>query len=238
MRPVCLITGGSGKLGTALAERLLPTHELILAYHRHEPPVLHQLRQTAETARDDLAMPFAIQADLRKVEDQRRLVQEALARFGQIDVLINSAADIKFHGPLLDLAFTGRAEIDQLDLNCVQPMRLASLIYQASWKHDPTGNAASNRCVVNVSSISGLAVFAGAGQAFYAASKAALNHLTRFLSEELRPYSVRANALCPSRFPDSVPTERVVHTILDLIEGHENGRVLEVSRSGQWAGNS
>ena len=231
MRPVCLITGGSGKLGTALTGRLAAEHSTVLVYNAHEPAGFSQLKQRIGPAADDEREPFAVQADLRNRHDQRRLIEVTLARYGRIDVIVNAAADTRFHGGLLDLAFADQAELGQLDLNCIQPLRLVSLIHHEFWKHDPVGNARMNRCVINVSSISGLHVFADTGQAFYAASKAALNHLTRFLANELKAYSVRANAVCPSRFPDSVPTSRVVDTVAELIAGRDNGQIIEVSRS-------
>jgi NAD(P)-dependent dehydrogenase (short-subunit alcohol dehydrogenase family) len=231
MKPVCLLTGGSGKLGVALVQKLSLTHSIVLSYNTREPDGFSQLKRRLDAVDDDKNDPFAVQANLRDRNDQRRLVEVTLARYGRVDILINCAADTKFHGALLNLAFSDRAEIDQLDLNCVQPMRLASLVHQECWKHDPEGNARMNRCVVNVSSISGLYVFSGVGQAFYAASKAALNHLTQFLANELKPYSVRVNAICPARFPDNISTSCVVDAITALIEGCENGRVVEVSRS-------
>ena len=85
-----------------------------------------------------------------------------------------------------------------------------------------------NRSVVNVSCVSGLRAYSNSGQAFYAASKAALNHLTRYLSGELKPYAVRANAVCPSRFPDAIPTERVVDEIRNLLAGTRSGDVIEL----------
>jgi NAD(P)-dependent dehydrogenase (short-subunit alcohol dehydrogenase family) len=112
-------------------------------------------------------------------------------------------------------------------------MQLTSAIFQDSWKHDRQANQERNRCVINISSISGLHVFPSSGQAFYSASKAALNFLTRHLANELADYCVRANAVCPPRFPDSVPTETVVDRVRELAVGDLTGEVIEITRGAK-----
>lgn len=238
MRPVCLVTGASGKLGKALIERLSPGHDLICVHNRREPVGSSQVRRRLGHPPDartpNRPDAYWIQADLRSDSDLRHVVDLALARFDIIDVVVNGAADTTFHGPLLDLAFSDKA-VAQLELNCVQPLKLVSLVHHAVWKHDPDENRRRNRSVVNVSSISGLHAYASVGQAYYGASKAALNHLTRYLATELTPYSVRANALCPAKFPDTVPTSVVADSILQAIEGQATGEVRELSKTSLGA---
>jgi NAD(P)-dependent dehydrogenase (short-subunit alcohol dehydrogenase family) len=234
MKPTCLITGGAGKLGTALCRALAETHRIVAVYHKKIPAFPSQLRHPIdlESSREKWEsgdVPFCVQGDLTRIEDVRRIVEVTLARFGRVDVLINSAADTRFHGNLLELTY-GCSEVqNQLLTNCVAPMQLISAVFQESWKHERAPNQEFNRCVINISSISGLYVYRGAGQAFYSASKAALNFLTRHLAAELADYCVRVNAICPSRFPDSIPTEKVVSKIKHVIESQVTGEVIEVS---------
>lgn len=233
VRRVCLITGASGKLGSALCESLAQDYDCIAVYCTRVPDFPSNLvkplgGEVTPAAVHTTLLSYCIQADLTIQSERRRVVEVALARFHHVDVVINCAADSKFHGKLLDLSFGDDDVVNQLIVNCVMPMELVSDIFQASWKDDRDRNEECNRCVLNVSSVSGLHLYPNRGQAFYAASKAALNHLTRYLAEELKPYAVRANAICPSRFPDSVPTDRVVSAIRDLIEDHRTGAVIEV----------
>jgi NAD(P)-dependent dehydrogenase (short-subunit alcohol dehydrogenase family) len=102
-------------------------------------------------------------------------------------------------------------------------------VFQQSWKNERAANHEFNRCVINVSSVSGLHVLPNVGQGFYSASKAALNFLTRHLAQELQTYSVRANAICPARFPECIPVGRVVDKVLELVRSRRNGEVVEVS---------
>jgi NAD(P)-dependent dehydrogenase (short-subunit alcohol dehydrogenase family) len=233
MRRTCLITGASGKLGVALCESLRDDYDCVAVYRSRVPDYPSNLVKflgDGPALGEDSKVPLAycVQADLTAQAERRRVIEVALARFGQIDAVVNCAADSRFHGKLLELSFGDDDAVSQLFVNCVMPVELVSEIFQASWKNDRDGNEERNRCVVNLSSVSGLYLYPNRGQAFYAASKAALNHLTRYLAEELKPYAVRANALCPSRFPDSVPTGRVVSEIRGLLDGSRTGQVVEV----------
>lgn len=232
MKPVCLITGAGGRLGAALCAELIDTHDIVAVYRSRLPPVSTQFRtRVPHLFEFDPASPpdgavYAVQADLTVAEERRRVADVALAHFGRVDSVVNAAADTKFHGRLTELCDHGEAVRHQLDVNCIVPLQLVSLIHQASWKYEPHENARWNRCVVNVSSVSALVVGQPVGQAYYSASKAALNMLTMYLSLELAPYSVRVNAICPGQFIEPVATSRVVASVKTLLEGESTGKVV------------
>jgi NAD(P)-dependent dehydrogenase (short-subunit alcohol dehydrogenase family) len=224
MKRVCLITGASGRLGKALCTSLRSNYEVIAAYNQNQPAISSQLRKCLQTP-DDLGNVFCIQADLTKREDIHRLVEVALARFQRIDVLINAASDLRFHGRVTELWQADAYASPQLDINCVAPMLLSSAIFSGFWRDQREENQRWNRCIVNVSSMSGLYAYPEAGQAFYAASKAALNMLTLYQSLELAHYSVRVNAVCPGRFRSSVEIEPIVTKIRSLLLGDDTGLI-------------
>ncbi len=233
MKPVCLITGAGGRLGQDLCHALQEDYELVATYRSTIPNIPSQFQRPLEGAdepENESALSdvpaYLVQADLTCREDVKRVVEVTLARYGRIDALINAAADIKFHGNLRDLWQADDYPQSQMLLNSIVPMQLASAIYQYCWKDQPDENARWNRSVVNVSSISGLYVYEERGQAFYGVSKAALNMLTLYLSLELAPYSVRVNAICPSRFTGMAATRRVTETIRNLLTGDSTGTIV------------
>lgn len=222
MKPVCLITGAAGLLGRMLCESLAASHDIVAVYHKKIPAIASQLRSPVvsnEGGLNTAPAAYCVQADLTVRSDIQRIVDIAAARFGRVDVVINSAADIKFHGKLIEAWQTDDYSQHQLSVNCIAPVQLTSAIFENFWKDAPADNAANNRCVVNVSSVSGLKAFPPAGQAYYAASKSALNMLTLYQSLELSPYNVRANAVCPSRFSDAETGKPLVRAIGKLIGG-------------------
>jgi NAD(P)-dependent dehydrogenase (short-subunit alcohol dehydrogenase family) len=229
-----LVTGAAGTLGTALCEALVQDFHIIGSYRNRRPKFPWQDSQPIsiheEGGREgNNEPPYCVQADVTVREDIRRLIEVARAKYGSIDVLINCAADVKFHGKLVDLCYFRQAAVGQLGINCIAPIELVSTIFHEVWKNERSQNANRNRCVINISSISGLYIFDGGGQALYGTSKAALNFLTLHLAAELAPYSVRANAICPVAFPDSIPTNKVVQEIRCLMDGHATGELVEVT---------
>lgn len=210
--------------------RALSDYRLIGAYFRHLPQVDSQLQRrlpnSDAAALRATAPPFLVQADLTERKDVRRLIEICLARFDKVDTVINCAADTRFHGKLSESWYAGDTAIDQLSLNCVAPMTLVSLLHDYCWKDNPSENAIQNRSIINVSSVSGLYAFENRGQGFYSASKAALNMLSLYLSLELAPYSVRANAVCPDNLRDRQYMDRVVRTVRRLVESDETGEVV------------
>ncbi|MFI0898478.1 SDR family NAD(P)-dependent oxidoreductase [Streptomyces sp. NPDC020983] len=231
MKPVCLITGAGGRLGQLLCADLAQDHEVVATYHTAVPRVASQLQwPIGDDPSGEERSPaiHCVQADLLSREDIRRVVEVAHARHGRIDSIVNAAADVRFHGRLVELWESGDEIVSQLAINAVAPAQLASAVFQSCWKDQTEENSRWNRSIVNVSSISGLSVSKDVGQAYYAASKAALNTLTMYLSLELAPYSVRANAICPARFANKAETQRVVDGVRQLIRGRDTG--LLVSR--------
>jgi NAD(P)-dependent dehydrogenase (short-subunit alcohol dehydrogenase family) len=231
MKRVCLITGAGGRLGSALCAELLDSWNIVAVYHSHPPRLDSQLSMRVEnilTYDPKVTLESSvhcIRADLSLQEDIRRLTEVAIARFGKVDAIVNSAADTRFHGFLTELSDGPATSQQQLLLNCIAPFQLVSAIHQASWKDTPFENARCNRSVVNISSQSALDITHDQGQAMYSASKAALNTLSVFLAMELAPYSVRVNALCPGRFTSDVPTGQVVKSIRRLLEGTATGTI-------------
>jgi NAD(P)-dependent dehydrogenase (short-subunit alcohol dehydrogenase family) len=210
MKPVCLVTGAGGRLGQDLCHALADEYELVVTYRSGMPSVPGMLVQADLGCRDGIA----------------HVVDAAMARHGRVDALVNSAADIRFHGSLRNLWPDADYAQSQLLLNAIVPMQIASKLYHDCWRDHPDDNVRWNRSVINVSSISGLTVFKDRGQALYGVSKAALNMLTLYLSLEFAPCGVRVNAVCPSQFQDAAATRRVTESIRELLGSAATGAIV------------
>jgi NAD(P)-dependent dehydrogenase (short-subunit alcohol dehydrogenase family) len=170
---------------------------------------------------------FAIQADLTQPGECEQVVDAALSRFGRIDLVVNSAAS-SIWAPMLGsnrLVSTGHS---QLVTNVLVPLKLSLIVAEQFWKGREAENRQCNRNVVNVSSIAGLHIYPSQGQSLYGASKAALNHLTGYMAQELAPIGIRVNATAPNSFPAIVSTERAAISIWTLDEGTDTGTVVVV----------
>jgi NAD(P)-dependent dehydrogenase (short-subunit alcohol dehydrogenase family) len=182
--PVALITGSTSGIGAAIPRRLSREGFAV---------VLHS-RTSVEAGRAfdaELGTASYLQADLAQDADRVRLVREAVAIWGRLDVLVNNAG-ISRVIPHADLgAATPDVWQELHEVNVVAPFRLVAEAEPALREAAPCGRAG---CVVNVSSHAG--VRPKGASIPYAASKAALNHATRLLALSLAP-DIRVNAVAP-----------------------------------------
>jgi NAD(P)-dependent dehydrogenase (short-subunit alcohol dehydrogenase family) len=232
-KKVCLFTGAGGTLGNAFCSQYLNRYHIV-AVHRTKPPDVpsqyQSFQDTLEPEADLLENQhrvFCVRSDLQKDGEIARVVELALARFDRIDLLV-SAAVHSVWAPMLDDEHLVGSLATQFEINTMLPLRLALCAAQAFWRGRKTDNENANRNVVNISSLAGLRVFTGSGQSAYAASKAALNHLTSHMAAEFALIGVRVNALAPNSFPRLVPTARVAENIRRLDEGTMTGKILIV----------
>ncbi len=115
-----------------------------------------------------------------------QLVDQTLALYGGIDILVNNAASNPVFGPSLDC--DGAAFDKIMQANVKAPFELSKLCY-ASMKARGGGS------IIMMSSIAGDTPDPGLG--IYSVSKASLNMLTKVLAKEWGPDGIRVNAICP-----------------------------------------
>ena len=228
-RKVVLLTGGSGQIGTAFCRRFANTYDIVAVRHLRPLKVATQLQQfvdpfTAEVEDTDANRVFEITADLREDAEVARVVEVALARFGQIDVLVNTIGAFDRRTNLLGAALS-RAP-DLFTLNALVPTAVAVRVALDFWRHHDLDNAARNRVVVNLSAAASVDAADRTWGATFGATKAAQNMLSLRMAEELRPFNVRVVTVAPAPVPEIVTPARVVSAIGSLVEGDETGSLL------------
>lgn len=181
---VALVTGSTSGIGAAIANEL----------NRAGYAVILHSRSSAKTGRAmaaDMKNAVYVQADLAVETERCRLISEAIATWGQLDVLVNNAGISRVipHGDLASATSSVWHEL--YEINVVAPFHLIALAESALRAAARRGRPGS---VVNVSSHAG--VRPKGASIPYAASKAALNHVTRLLALSLAP-DIRVNAIAP-----------------------------------------
>jgi NAD(P)-dependent dehydrogenase (short-subunit alcohol dehydrogenase family) len=171
---VVLVTGGSSGIGRATARCFAEEGAKVIITGRRATALV-------EAARDHPGISTLV-ADAAAPQDAAWTIARALEAHGRLDVLVNNAGA----GAILPLAEATAERIESIfAVNVVG----SSLLTTAALPH----LAQSRGAIVNVSSTYGHKP--AAGLSHYAASKAALEHLTRCWALELAPHGVRVNAV-------------------------------------------
>jgi NAD(P)-dependent dehydrogenase (short-subunit alcohol dehydrogenase family) len=181
---VALVTGSTSGIGKAIAQQLASDGFTV---------VLHSKTSVLEGQTLAASIPNSvyIQADLSDQTQTKRLISDILSRYDRLDVLVNNAGINAMipHGSLKDA--TPEIWRNLYEVNVVAPWVLISEAEQAL-RNASTQECPS--CVVNISSHAG--VRPKGASIPYAASKSALNHMTKLLALTLAP-DIRVNAIAP-----------------------------------------
>lgn len=177
---VVLVTGATSGIGHAVAVRFARASAHVVAIGRNQSE-LNAVKSEIEQAGADA---LAIAADVTDEGQVRDALNQAVERFGGLDVLVNAAGHIS-SGTIENTSLEAWDAMMNVNLRAVfQLMQMA--VPELS---KPKGN------IVNVSSVTGLRSFPGV--LAYCVSKAALDQLTRCAALELAPKGVRVNAVNP-----------------------------------------
>lgn len=175
---MALVTGSTSGIGEATARRLAADGMTVVVHSRSS-------RDTGLALAAELGGSYA-QADLENEDEAAGLVPRVIAEHGRLDVLVNNAG-ISWPVPHAELdALTAADWRRLLDVNLIAPWLLCTAALPALRE--------SRGSIVNVTSHAG--VRPKGSSIAYAASKAALNHVTKLLAAALGP-DVRVNAVAP-----------------------------------------
>jgi NAD(P)-dependent dehydrogenase (short-subunit alcohol dehydrogenase family) len=176
-----LITGCSTGLGRALAQA-------VLAHGHNAVVTARNVNAVKDIAADYPDTALALPLDVTDKEQISSAVQQALARFGRIDVLVNNAG----YGYRAAVEEADDADIRQLfDTNLFGAVDMIKAVL-------PDMRAKRAGAILNISSIG--ARISPAGSGYYSATKAALEGLSGSLHKELQPLGISVTAIEPGAF--------------------------------------
>lgn len=180
MSKTILITGASSGIGAATAIAFAkPNNRLILVSRKNR----EGLKKIEDEGRKRGAEVLSILADVSDYEACKLLVQQAVERFGTIDLLVNDAG-VSHIGLFQDMTPDEWQRVMNVNIGSV--MNLCHLVIP-SMVHRHHGR------IINISSVWGNV---GAScEAVYSASKGAINSFTKALAKELAPSNIQVNAI-------------------------------------------
>jgi len=210
---VAIVTGSSKGIGLAIARGLLARGDRVVINGRKQDELERAARDLGSADR-----VLAVRADVRQPKDAARLVDEAVARFGGLDVLVNNAGIGKF---------ANVADMSLDDWHAIIETNLSAVFY-CTRSAIGAMRRRGGGFIVNISSLAGKNAFPG-GSA-YCASKAALNQFSEALMQEVRYDNIRVSYVMPGSvatgFADhptggdaawKLTPEDVAKVVLDLV---------------------
>jgi len=178
-----IVTGSGSGLGQGIAQRFAEAGAQVVVHYRASA---EGAQAVVKQIIDKGGRALAVQGDLSKDADAARLVQEVVAAFGRVDVLINNAGVY----PLASvLEMTGAQWDEVIDAN----LRSAFLCTQAAAKQMVAQGGGG--AIVNITSIE--AENPAPLHSHYNAAKAGVLMFTRASAAELAVHGIRVNAVAP-----------------------------------------
>jgi 3-oxoacyl-[acyl-carrier protein] reductase len=184
-----VVTGAARGIGRAVAARFQAAKATVFVADADE----------AALAEVDLAGVTTVLADVSQTPDVERLVAEAVAQTGKVDVIVNNA------GILRDRMLW---KLTDQEWESVLAVHLGGTFRLIRACVPPFREHGYGR-IVNVTSYTGL--HGNIGQAAYAAAKAGIIGLTKTAAKELAPFGITVNAISPNaqtRMVESIPADR------------------------------
>ena len=177
-----IVTGGSRGIGKCIAENLAKEgYNVVLNYNKS----VKEAKKTKEELEKQGIKIEIYKADVSKREEVTKLIKFTLGKFGNIDVLINNAGidQIKM---FVDITDNDWENMLQNNLNSVFYMCQETIPYMVNKKEGS---------IINISSIWGQ--IGASCESHYAATKAAIDAITKSLAKELGESNIRVNSIAP-----------------------------------------
>lgn len=217
-----IVTGGSRGIGKCLVENLAKDgYNVLLNYNKSE----NHAKKIQNDLKEEGIEIQIFKADVSKREEVNKMIEFALKKWNNIDVLINNAGIARLQ------MFQ---DVTEDDWNEVINTNLKSAFYTTqevlpNMLHHKKG------CIINISSIWG--IVGASCESVYSVSKAGIDALTKSLAKELGPSHIRVNSIAPGVIDtdmNSLLDKKIKEEIKNETPLGKIGKPIDVYKCAKW----
>lgn len=217
MEKTALVTGAGRGIGRAIAIAMAEQGMNVIVNYNGSAD---KAEETAEIIRGMGVKAKAVKCNVANFEDCKNMIDEVIAEFGRIDVLVNNAGITRDN--LL-------MKMSEEDFDAVIGINLKGAFNTTKHVSKYLLKQKSGK-IINISSVSG--ILGNAGQANYSASKAGVIGLTKSTARELASRGITCNAIAPGFIETdmtSAMNEQVIEKSIEMIPLKRIGKAEEIA---------
>ena len=204
---VALVTGGSRGIGEMIARAYVDNGVKVYITAR-KADACDALAKELSRSGECISIP----ADISRMDEINRLGREIQQRESRLDILVNNAG-ASWGADFATFPESGWDKV--MDLNVKSPFFMTQRVFELL---EAAGSEEDYARVINIGSIEGMRTSHLEAYS-YAASKAAILHLTRMMAKYLANKHITVNAIAPGYFPSKM-TDAIPEEESEVIEGH------------------
>ncbi len=227
-----LVTGANSGIGKGIARELARAGADVVINYVTNPDSANQL---VDELKKEGVKSFAFKADVSNEDEVIQMFNETIKEFGTIDILINNAGlqrDSPFEKMTLDqwnkvigVNLTGQFLCAREAIKEFKRRGVKKEISVAAGK------------IIHISSVH--EVIPWAGHANYAASKGGIMMLMKTIAQEVAPFRIRVNSICPGAIRTPIntavwSTQEAYNKLMELIPYRRIGEVEDIGRVAAW----
>ena len=195
---VAIVTGAGMGMGRAIALALADEGANVAVADIN----IEAVEDTSTAVRERGRQSVPVQADMGKLDDIDRMVNETVDRFGRIDILVNNAGVTRYRDFM---------DVTESDWDSMHRVNAKGVFFCMQRVAQELINQGQGGRIINFASIAGKG-YSGTSNAAYAASKGAVIVMTNVASHQLGQHDINVNAICPgttqTSMVESLMTER------------------------------